>query len=441
MAERRAVKGVAGFGFVVFALLHFTAVAFVRQRPELPVLVVDGLPSHVRDALREAYAAAAARPDAVEAVAPLAKLLHAHEQYAAAAVGYRRARELEPRSAAWAYLSGVVQQASGDLAAAVESFRAAIRLDAELLPARVRLAETLLELGDRAASVAEFTALRRDFPDLAIAHYGLGRLSTLAGDHATAAGHYQRAIKAAPQFGAAHYALALAYRDSGQPERAKPHMVAYQKLQMRRPAVLDPLLDSVHAMRSTARDLLDEAARLEAEGRLPESIAKQLAALDRDPGAGQAHVNLIALYGRTGDPAKAEAHYRAALKIGISLADAHYNYGVLLASLQREDEAMRAFGEAIDVDPFHAAAHNNLASLLARRQRYAEAAAHYRQTLESDPQHETARFNLGRVLALLGRSREAADVLQQALERAERAGNAKLAAAIRQELQRIAARK
>ena len=439
MGEKRASRTTV-FCLLALASLHLTAAGSVRQRVELPALAVEGLPSHVRDALRDAYGAAKARPDDGAAVGRLAMVLHAHEQFAAAATCYRIARRLEPQSATWAYLSGVVEHALGDLAAAVESFRAAIRLDADLLPARVRLAETLTETGDRAGSAAEFTALVRDFPELAVAHYGLGRLSALAGDHTTAIVRYQRAIHSAPQFGAAHYGLALAYRDAGDPDRAKPHIAAYQKLQMRRPVVRDPILDGVRAMRSTVRDLLDEAARLEAEGRLQESIAKQLAALDRDPGAGQAHVNLIALYGRTGDPAKAEAHYRSALKIGISLADAHYNFGVLMAAMQREDEAAHAFAQALDVDPFHAAAHNNLAALFARRQRYAEAAAHYRQTLANDPQHATARLNLGRVLIVLGQPREAAEVLAGALDRAERRGDFAMAAAIRKELQKVQAK-
>ena len=100
-----------------------------------------------------------------------------------------------------------------------------------------------------------------------------------------------------------------------------------------------------------------------------------------------------------------------------------------------------AYRKALAVDPFHPAAHNNLASLLARAGKHEEAAAHYRQTLANDPQHPTARLNLGRVLGLLGRREEARAVLQQALDRAERAGDPKLAAAIRSALQGVAGKR
>jgi tetratricopeptide (TPR) repeat protein len=429
---------------VVGLLVVFAACpAWARQptTPALPPVVLDGLPPRVRAGLESAYAAARGRPRDPAVVGRLAMMLHAYEQHRAASDAYRIVQQLEPAAAAWPYLRGVVDAEIGAHATASDLFHAALQLEPDSLPARIRLADARMRLGDLHGSRERYAALARDYPELALAHYGLGRLSTLGSDPAGALTHFQRAVELAPEFGPAHYALALAYRDAGLSDRAQAHLEAYRRFGTRRPVIPDPLLERVRSLRETARDLLAEAARLGEAGQLDASIAMQLKALELDPGTAQAHVNLISLYGRTGARDKAREHYEAALTLDGSVADAHYNYGVLLASERREPEAAEAFRKALAVNPFHPAAHNNLAALLARSGRYAEAATHYRQTLANDPQHHTARLNLGRVLIRIGRGTEAAAVLTQALERAERLGDASLASAVRKELQALAGKR
>jgi tetratricopeptide (TPR) repeat protein len=403
----------------------------------LPRNLLEGLPAHIRTELEAAFKAVAGNPRDTAAVGRLAMLLHAFEQYRAASDWYRLVQRLDPSLVDWTYLGGVVDAELGAHAAAIEAFQTVLQRQPDHLPARLRLAEALMRLGDPSGSREQYARLAREYPELALAHYGLGRLSTIKGDAAAALLHFGKAVALAPEYGPAHYALALAYRDTGRVERAEPHLEAYRRLGTRRPTVVDPTLERVRSLRETARDHLAEAARLADAGQLDAAIEKHLKALDLDPGAAQAHVNLISLYGRRGEREKARGHYEAALKLDGSVSDAHYNYGVLLVSEGRTTEAADAFRRALSVNPFHPAAHNNLASLLARNGRYEEAAAHYRQALANDPQHPTARVNLGRVLARLGRREEALAMLRHALERAEQRGDAKLSAAIRAELQTV----
>jgi protein O-GlcNAc transferase len=385
------------------------------QAPAIPQQALDKLPPVVRAGLQSAYDSARALPGDASAVGRLGMLLHAYEQYRPAEVCYRIARELAPRSMSWTYLSAVVQAELGADAVAATSFRESLRIDPAYLPARLRLADTLMRAGSLDASRTEYEALVREFPELALAHYGLGRVSSTLGDAAGAAAHYQRAVDMEPEFGPAHYALALAYRSAGAGDRARAHLDAYRQFGNRRPVAADRLIDQIRSMKGTARDLLAEGARLGRAGRLRESIAVHLKAIDADPADAQAHVNLISLYGRTGQPDEAEKHYRAALGLGSSLAEAHYNYGVLIASRSRYEEAAGAFREALGIDPFHAQAHNNLAALLARQGRLAEAASHYRQALANDPQHRGARFNFGRLLVALDRPLEAVEQFRKVL--------------------------
>lgn len=404
---------------------------------QLPSLTLDDLPLTVKATLQRVYDAARAKPEDAAVVGRLAMFLHAYDQHRAAGEYYSAARRLDRRSASWAYLSGVAQAELGDDRGAVTSFRDALDIDPRYLPARVRLADALMRAGELDASRREYSALVREFPELAVAHYGLGRLASASGDRQAAAEHYRRAVAIAPQFGPAHYALALAYRDLGLDDRTAPHLAAHRAYGASRPSLADPLLEQVRSLKETARDLIEEAARLGRAGKLEESIAAHHKALELDPSAAQAHVNLISLYGRTRRPDKAEEHYRAAVTLGANLADAHYNYGVLLAATGRPTEAAAAFRQALQVNPFHAQAHHNLGGMLAQRGKLDEAAMHYRQAIANDPQHRSARVNLGRVLVGLQRYAEAVEQFERALRLAEEMHETELAATIRKELQRL----
>jgi tetratricopeptide (TPR) repeat protein len=341
--------------------------------------------------------------------------LHAHEQFQSADAAYRRARQLDRESLAWTYLGGLVQARLGRFSDAAGSLRRALAIDPGYIAARVALADALMQDGELESSRAEYLALVRDYPELALAHYGCGRAAAMLGDITTALERFRTSVELVPEFGAAHYALALAYRDAGLQDRAAAHLAVYRRLGARRPVPPDPLMDRMNAFRSTARHLIVDGARLEDEGRIDESIALHLKALEADPTAVQAHVNLVSLYGRKNQVERAQRHYRAALEQQGDHAGAHYNWGVLLASERRLDEAADAFRRALEVNPFHPQAHNNLATLLAGQGRLADAATHYRQAIANDPGHRLARFNLGRVLVALERPREAAEQFERLL--------------------------
>jgi Tfp pilus assembly protein PilF len=134
-------------------------------------------------------------------------------------------------------------------------------------------------------------------------------------------------------------------------------------------------------------------------GRLDDAIAETEEALRLNPELVKAHINLLILYGRIGNREKAEEHFQAAVKLNpIQFPDAFYNYGVLLTTEGKLEEAEQAFREALTIAPSYSAAHNNLGNLLERQGKLSEAAAEYRKALEGDPSFRRAHFNLGRLL-------------------------------------------
>jgi Tfp pilus assembly protein PilF len=180
--------------------------------------------------------------------------------------------------------------------------------------------------------------------------------------------------------------------------------------------VPDPALDAVTTLRDDPAALVQRAVKLADAGDLDGAIAAHEAALAIDPSHAQAHANLIALYGRQRNFAKADEHYRAVVALGVNVADAHYDYGVLLGLQERWDDAAEAYRRALALNPLHAEAHNNLGQILERRRQFDAAVVEYRQAIEAQPTLRLARFNLGRMLIALGRPDDAVVELQKLTE-------------------------
>ena len=346
----------------------------------------------------------------------LARTLHAWEQWTAAHEAYERARALAPAAFEWAYLDALVLQRLARHGEAASRLEQALKLSPDYLPARVALAEALFESGDLDRSARLFEALRKEPASEPAAEFGLGRIDAAGGRHDVAVTHLQRAITLFPEWGAAHYALALSYRALGRRDEAQRALERHAQYGARWPGQVDPVRDTVMALRDDAQTSLQRGLKLAEAGDLAGAIAAHEAALARDPSIAQAHANLISLYGNTRNWTKAEEHYRAVVALGFNLADAHYDYGVLLALQEKWDLAADAYRQAIAVNPQHARALNNLGQVLERQRQFEAAAAEYRHAVESQPAFRLARFNLGRMLIALGKTEEAIQELEKLTE-------------------------
>jgi tetratricopeptide (TPR) repeat protein len=109
----------------------------------------------------------------------------------------------------------------------------------------------------------------------------------------------------------------------------------------------------------------------------------------------QVHVNLISLYGRTGDTANAKVHFEEATKLNPGRSDAWYDYGVLLLREGDYGAAEKAYSRAIDINPYYAEAHNNLGTVYEQQNRLDDAAREFREAIADRPDYPLARFQLG----------------------------------------------
>lgn len=384
--------------------------------PPLPRLSLDTYPAAARASLSRAYTEASARSTEDKAVGALAETLQAWEQWSAAHDAYARAEALAPRAFEWHYLDAIVLQRLARPADAATRLKEALGVSPEYLPARLKLAEALLDAGELDAAERLFEALVREPPAEAAVQVGLGRIAAARGQHEAAIEHLERAIAIFPELGAAHYALALSYRALGRRDEAQRALDRHRQFGPRWPALDDPVLAAVTPLRDDPLANVRRGLKLAEAGDLDGAIAAHEAALAQQPSLAEAHANLIGLYGRARNWAKAEEHYRAVTALGVDLGTAHYDYGVLLGLQEKWDLAAEAYRRAIAVNPLHAQAYNNLGQILERQRRFDAAADAYKHAVDSQPAFRFAGFNLGRMLVALGRPDEAIVEFQKLIE-------------------------
>lgn len=376
---------------------------------------VNFLPA-IRDQIERAEREAKAHPDDAKAAGVLAMTLHAYEQYDAAARSYSRAYALDPRAFDWPYLLGAVDMQQGDFDGAVKAFRSALQIRPGDLAAELRLGQSLAAAArwDEAGEV--YRRILESHPDCPQAWYGLGRAQAGKGDRAAAAQSYSRACDLFPQYSAAHLALAGELRRLGKPAEAGQHAVAYSKNSSAEPPLADPLLRRVRELNQGAQAHMQRGIELEKLGKLDEAIREHEAALATDPDNIQVRVNLISLYGRAGDPARAVEEFEAATRLSPGRSDAWYNYGVLLFGQHKYADAGQAFRRALEINPYYAEAHNNLGAVYEQDGRLDEAGKEFSDAIASRPDYPLARFHLARILVIHGRHDEAIQQLLKALK-------------------------
>jgi tetratricopeptide (TPR) repeat protein len=397
------------------ALIPSTVSGQAAQAPPFS-LPLETYPAAMRTALSQAEREARANPGDAAGVGAVGRLLHAWEQWEPAHEAYARAATLAPGVLDWQYLDACVLERAARHEEATARLRRAVAIAPDYLPARVKLAEALLNTGQIAESRTLFEALLGEAASEPAARFGLGRIAAAEGRHTDAVPFFKQALALFPEWGAAHYALALSLRALGRRDEAQQAMERHEQYGARWPAIDDRILASVSSLRDDATSDLRRAEALAEAGNLAGAIAANEAALARDPSLGVAHERLVTQYGRVGNWEQAEAHYREALRIGFNLADVYYDHGVLLMMQGKWDLAAEAFRKACDVNPLHAQAHNNLGQILERTAQFDAALEEYRQAINSKPTFRLARFNAARSLIALGRPAEAVAELARITE-------------------------
>ncbi|PYV08632.1 MAG: hypothetical protein DMG23_13055 [Acidobacteria bacterium] len=361
----------------------------------------------IRDQILRAHEEATKEPQSGAKVGRLGMIFQVYGKYELAETCYLRARALDPRSFRWAYYLGHVQGLLGKQTQAIESIGEALKIDNGYAPARVRLAQLLFDAGDTEQNARIYRELIDHNSDLAPAYFGLGQVLAAREDWAGAIESYRRACEIAMNYAPAQYALAMAYRKTGDLDKARAHLELYQRVKQTKQPPFDRLMDDVKALYSGGLTHFAKGSSLAQQGKLQEAAAEFESALEVNPGLVMAHANLIAMYGQLGLPDKAEQHYRAAVELDPGWVEVYYNWGMSQLQHGKKAEAAEMFRKAIEVNPTYADAHVQLASLLDEGGRLEEAAEHYQRALAVNPDHWQAHFLFAYNLARSGQINEA----------------------------------
>ena len=133
------------------------------------------------------------------------------------------------------------------------------------------------------------------------------------------------------------------------------------------------------------------------------------------PHNANAHYNFGTVLAQQGKLAQAAAQYEQALHLKPHNANAHYNFGTVLAQQGKLAQAAAQYEQALHLRPDFANAYHNLGFMLSRQGRLTEAVTQYQQAIRIQPDFTTAHINLGVAYHELGKLPEAAAHYKQAL--------------------------
>jgi Flp pilus assembly protein TadD len=115
---------------------------------------------------------------------------------------------------------------------------------------------------------------------------------------------------------------------------------------------------------------------------------------EKNPAAWIAHNNLAVILADRGRTGEAIRHYGEALNVRPELADARVNLGNALLAEGRTEEAVTTYRRALQFDGRLPHGHLGLGVALERSGKVEEARAHYEEALRLDPDFEDARYRL-----------------------------------------------
>jgi len=305
---------------------------------------------------------------------------------------------------------GMRLESLGEHEQAIDALTEALKINPDLLQARLTMAYACRNLGRLDEATALCRQVADSLDDEASETIGvlelLGRLCSQTGKGEQAVAAYERLIKIWPRYVDGRMALAAARSSVGQHETA---LALYKELA----SDCGPSVALCYKLGDLYRLL---GRRDEAVEAYEKALAIQLA--DRHDAGGFAHTLMILgdTYTQFGEHDSALEAYARAQQPDPHWAAPYCGVGDVLIRLGRYDEAMASFRQAIEVDDTWEDAWRGVGDVHAKQNRAQDGLAAYRRAIEINPQFAAAHLDMGRLLAALGETEEAKKSLGKACE-------------------------
>lgn len=148
-------------------------------------------------------------------------------------------------------------------------------------------------------------------------------------------------------------------------------------------------------------------------GRAQEAMEYFRKAIEKDSWYAEPHVNLATIYQMRKEYDKALTHYGHALEIGEAHPELFNNLGMLHFDNQSWDAAERCLKQAIELKPYYSKPHYNLGKLYQLINRNEEALICYENALKGDYQDADLYYLHGSLCAILGKPQQAIKSLEK----------------------------
>lgn len=342
----------------------------------------------------------------------LCQLYLHYELYPAAEACLAQLRLLEPTDFHWPYHLGVMYSRLGQLERAEAFLNDARELQPGYAPTSIRLADLLLRRGDIDSAERIYRGALEHEPSSAAARFGLARVAMERHEYAQAIRGFEEVLERQPEGSVVHYHLGLAYRATGDLDRARQELERNRQVELVHP---DPLIDGLATLDVSREATFNRALEASRLGHRKEAISALRELLAEHPEDAEAHYNLARALSDEGQLSEAERHLRAALDLRPSFRDAHFNLAVLLGRQGLTAQALEQLEAVLRADPAYLPARMLLARTYADRGDTARAVAEFRAVLEIDPSLAEAHYFLAMVHLASGAADEALGPLRKAV--------------------------
>lgn len=284
---------------------------------------------------------------------------------------------------------GVSLAQSGDFAAAIQQFQAALRLDPSSGDVQYHLALAYDRAGQTDDAIAAYEETLRLHPEILEARYMLAGCCAKRGDTEGELNLLAEVVARKPEFAEARYNYGLALKNQNRSGESLDQLQAAAKLAPNNPKIL-MALGAALADRESKRavGVLRDAVRL-------------------DPANAETHYNLALVLAANGNDDDAIQEFHNALRLSPNHPSARRGLAVTLIHKGELELASSELRRVLELVPTDAEAANNLGMVELRRKRTAAAIEALERAVHSNPQLIKAHFNLSQAYQRVGRVADA----------------------------------
>ncbi|MGB7931790.1 MAG: tetratricopeptide repeat protein [Gammaproteobacteria bacterium] len=363
----------------------------------VPVPNLEGQAPDIRSGLdetRNAVNAALQKPEVsatelADAYGELGGIYQASFLRQSAEACFQNAQRLEPENFRWAYYAAWLADQTGQTELALKRYEHARSLKSDYPPLTLRMADVLADLNETDKAEAAYREVV-GVPGLeAPALFGLGQIALLRRDYASAIDDFSKALQFDPAATRIHYPLGQALHAVKRDAEAKEHLAQHGD---RLPAVKDPLVEELDAMKNSASRYFTRAMKAIQDRDYQAAAAAFAQGLESEPDNATARVS----YARTLYLSDHKTEARQALERAVALQPDNtlglFLLGVLSDEAGDASAAEDYYTQVLEHKPGHGGAHFFLANHYWREGDYPDAARHYAAAVADDPRNVPARL-------------------------------------------------